>query len=376
MTWNKAEFDRLVNGIDKTADVVADGLSKKEIESAMANLDNAVLHSMLYALLKLGLFGKDEKHSIEDILENGRIVSKYHWLVRRWIAKLTKAGLLLESPHGHFSCPKKTSTKIIARYWAEADELWMKKIATGFTVYVRSNTEKLPELLRDQQDPLSLLFPDGKYNFIRSLYFDNLMANYLNSCICTLLKRIAESRSGKILRILELGAGTGATTEKALKALENFEMDYLFTDVATAFVTRAKSRFEKFPGMHFGVFNVDEDYRIQGLSSNSFDIVLAAGVLENARDIPATMNRLVELICPGGWLVFTEPTEEHSWILASQAFMMTAPDDNLRVETSYLDKEAWINLLKEYGDESIVCLPDLKHKLSPIGVHLFAKRFN
>ncbi len=375
MRWNKVEFDKFVNGIDKSVDML-DELSKEEVESAMSSLDNAVLHSMLYALIKLGLFDKDEKHSLEAILERGRIIAKFHWLVRRWIVKLTTAGLLLESPHGHFSCPKKTSRKIIAKFWAEADDLWENKIAAEFTVYVRSNTEKLPELLRGELEPLSLLFPNGKYNFIRSLYFDNVMVNYLNSCICALLKRIAENRSGNILKILEIGAGTGATTEKVLKTLEHFEIDYLFTDVVPAFVTRAKSRFEKFRGIHFSVFDMDEDYRIQGLAPDSFDIILAAGVLENACDIPLAIDRLTELISPGGWLVFTEPTEEHSWILASQAFMMTAPDDNLRVDTSYLDQKAWIKLLKKYDDESIFCLPDVKHKLSPMGVHLFAKRFD
>jgi pyochelin synthetase len=376
MTWDKEKFDRIVDGIDASADSIADHLSREEIESAMTNLDSAVLHSMLHALLKFGLFDKDEKHAFETVLEKGKIAPKFNWLVQRWIIKLTEAGLLLESPEGHLSCPKKTNGEIIAQFWAGADDIWTNKISPEFTAYVRSNTEKLLELLGEQIHPLSLLFPDGRYNFIRSLYFDNLMANYLNRCICKLLQRIAGDHKGKVLRILEIGAGTGATTEKVLKALEGFEIQYLFTDVASAFVTRAKSRFDTFHGIHFSVFNIDEDLRTQGLTPNSFDIVLAAGVLENARDIPESMNRVAELICPGGWFVFTEPTKEHSWILASQAFMMTEPTDSLRTETSYLDREAWINLLKEYGEESILFLPDLKHKLSPMGVHLFAKRFH
>lgn len=371
----RSEFDRLVNGIDELASVVADGLSRAEIESATADLDKAVLNSMLHALLKLGLFANDEKHSMEDILQCDGIVPRFHWLVRRWIAKLTEAGLLLEHPSKHFSCPQKPDEKILNEYWKEAEASWTKKLgSTGFTAYVRSNAEKLPELLSGQQDPVSLLFPEGKLDHVQALYFDNTMANYLNNCICTLLKRIAENQSGKTLRILEVGAGTGATTERVLKAIEGFDVDYLFTDVATAFVSRAKTRFEQFPGIRFGIFDVDEDYRTQGLVPNNFDVVLAAGVLENARDIPATMNRLTELICPGGWLVFTEPTAEHTWILASQAFMMTEPGDNLRAETSYLDRGGWIQLLKEYGDKSVLSLPEEKHKLSSLGFHLFAKR--
>lgn len=372
----RSEFDRLVNGIDELASVVADGLSRAEIESATADLDKAVLNSMLHALLKLGLFANNEKHSMQDVLQCDGIAPRFHWLVRRWIAKLIEGGLLLEHPSKHFSCPQKPDEKILNEYWKKAEASWTKKLGlTEFTAYVRSNAEKLAELLSGQQDPVSLLLPEGKLDHVQALYFDHIMANYLNNCICTLLKRIAENQSGKTLRILEVGAGTGATTERVLKALEGFDVDYLFTDVATFFIPRAKSRFGQFSGIRFGIFDVDEDYRTQGLAPNNFDVVLAAGVLENARDIPATMNRLTELICPGGWLVFTEPTEEHAWILASQAFMMTEPGDNLRAETSYLDRGGWIQLLKEYGDKSVLSLPEEKHKLSSLGVHLFAKRF-
>ena len=371
----RAEFDRLVNGIDEQANVVADGLSRAEIESATANLDKAVLNSMLHAILKLGLFANDEKHSMEDILKCDGIVPRFHWLVRRWIAKLTEAGLLQEHSSKYLSCPQKPDDKILNKYWEETEVSWTEKLGSkGFITYVRSNAEKLPALLSGQQDPVSLLFPEGKLDHVQALYFDNTIVNYLNNSICTLLKRIAENQSGTTLRILEVGAGTGATTERVLKALEGFDVDYLFTDVAAAFVSRAKTRFEQFPGIRFGIFDVDENYRTQGLAPNNFDVVLAAGVLENARDIPATMNRLTELICPGGWLVFTEPTKEHSWILASQAFMMTEPGDNLRTETSYLNRGGWLQLLKAYGDKSVLSLPEENDKLSSLGMHLFAKR--
>ncbi|ERI11046.1 non-ribosomal peptide synthetase [Aneurinibacillus aneurinilyticus] len=372
----KLEFNTLVNGIGEQASAMADGISRAEVKSAIANLDQAVLNSMLYALQKRGLFSDGKKYSMEDILQCDGIVPKFHWLVQRWVAKLTEAGLLLEHPVKHFSCSQKPDGKRLNEYWKQAETSWTKKLgSTGFTAYVRSNAEKLPELLSGQQDPVSLLFPEGKLDHVRSLYFDHIMANYLNHCICTLLQRIAENQSDKPLRILEVGAGTGATTEKVLKSLEGFEVEYLFTDVTTFFIPGAKSRFGQFPGIRFGIFDVDKDYRTQGLAPNSFDVVLAAGVLENARDIPASMNRLEELICPGGWLVFTEPTEEHMWILASQAFMMTEPGDHLRLEASYLDRSGWIQLLKEFGDEPVLSLPEEQHKLSSLGFHLFAKRF-
>ncbi|AUM66268.1 non-ribosomal peptide synthetase [Brevibacillus laterosporus] len=371
-----AEFTMLVNGIGEQASAVADRLSKAEIESAMADLDQAVLHSMLAALQKLGFFTNNEKYSMEDILQSDGILPQYQWIVRRWIAKLTEAGMLLEHPEKQFSCSILQNAKTIDEYWTQAEAAWTNMLQTaGFTAYVRKNAEKLPELLSGQQDAVSLLFPEGKLDHVRSLYVEHVMATYLNQSMCALLQRIAQQQTGKTLRVLEVGAGTGATTENVLKALEGFDVEYVFTDVAAFFIPGAKARFGQYPNIRFGVFDVDKDYRAQGLAPNSFDVVLAAGVLENARDIPASMNRLKELICPGGWLVFTEPTVEHLWILASQAFMMMEPGDLLRAETSYLDHEGWMQLLQEKGDENVLSLPEENNKLSSLGFHLFAKRY-
>lgn len=369
-----ATFETLVDGIGEQADVMAEGLDGEAVEKAAACLDRAVLFSMLHALHGLGLFADDAGHSMKAVLENEGIAPRYRWLVRRWIVKLTQNGLLRESPTGHVNCPKRTNEKEVQEYWRTAEASWPARLSSeGFINYVRSNTDNLPELLSGRMDPVSLLFPEGKFDHVRALYFEHTMADYLNHCICTLLKRIALEQPGKPLRILEIGGGTGATTEKVLHTLKDTEVDYLFTDVATFFIAGAKSRFSEFPGIRFGIFDVDEESRPQGLAPNSFDVVLGAGVLENARNIPASMKRLRELICPGGYLIITEPTEEHSWILASQAFMMTEPNDHLRAGTSYLDRPQWTELLREQDNESLLSLPPENHTLSPIGIHLFAK---
>jgi pyochelin synthetase len=378
--WNpeaeKAGFGKLTSGIGEPIGD-AGAIARADVEASTAALDHAVRLSMLDALFKLGLFVRDEALSLDDIMQRGGIAPELRWLVSRWLAMLTKSGLLQEHPGDRFSCPHQPDWSLLSGYWEQADAAWTNVLSSaGFIQYVRSNAERLPELLCGQQDPVALLFPEGRLDLVRSLYVDHAMANYLNQCICTLLKHIAEDNApaGKPLRILEVGAGTGATTEKVLSTLAGFNVDYVFTDVSSFFLPGAKASFGHFPGIRFGLFDVDRDYREQGLAPNSFDVILAAGVLENARDIPSSMNRLTELISPGGWLVFTEPTAEHAWILASQAFMMAEPGDALRTETSYLSQDAWLKLLREYGNGPILCLPDKQHPLAAMGFHLFAQR--
>ncbi|WKX74122.1 methyltransferase [Streptomyces sp. XD-27] len=202
------------------------------------------------------------------------------------------------------------------------------------------------------------------------------MARYLNRAVSTLLRQVAEEHPGdRPLRVLEAGAGTGGTTEGVLEALTGVDADYLFTDVSPFFLPEARSRFGSHPWVRFGVFDVDADHRGQGLAPNAYDVVLAAGVLENARDIEAALARLTDLVAPGGWLVLTEPTREHPWILASQAFMMTEPGDAHRDGgPSYLDRDQWLGLLAKAGAEEVLCLPGDDHSLAPHGVHLFAAR--
>lgn len=368
-------FHHMVQDIGELAvGALAGQLNKEAIDAAADVLDRATLESMLLSLCQMGLFVDERELPMEDILQCG-VAPQFHWLVRRWIAKLVGNGLLEEPRAGWYRRVREPDRVKVSEAWQDAEATWDKTFGSkGFIAYVQSNAVKLTELLKGTQDPVSLLFPEGKLDCVESIYSDHAMADYLNNCICILLKRIAEKHADGVLRILEVGAGTGATTERVLKSLEGFDVDYLFTDVAAFFTSGAKSRFGHMPGLRFGMFDMDEGYRSQGLSPNSFDIVLAAGVLENAKDIPQTLDRLTELISPGGWLVFTEPTEEHAWILASQGFMMTEPGDSTRTDSSYLLHDQWLRLLDAYGTSPVLTLPEEGHKLSAFGIHLYAKQ--
>lgn len=371
---NQESFAKLTSGIASVADSAAP--DRAELEAAVEKLDQAVYGSMLRALHTLGLFAGGEPADLEAWLQRAGIAPAHHWLVRRWAARLTDAGLLAVHGERQYTCPRGPEPDRLAEQWQQAEAAWTGKLSSaGFVAYVRSSADRLPELLLGTQDPVELLFPEGRDDFVRSLYVDHLMAGYLNRGISSLLKRIAGKHTGRKLRVLEIGAGTGATTEHALAALDGVEAEYTFTDVSSFFIPGAKARFGSRAGLRFGLLDIDQDCRGQGFAPNSFDVVLAAGVLENAKDIPASMLRVSELICPGGWFIFTEPTGEHAWILASQAFMMMEPGDKLRGHSSYLERGEWLHLLREYGDEGVLVLPGEGDRLEALGFHLYARRF-
>ncbi|WP_031074637.1 non-ribosomal peptide synthetase [Streptomyces sp. NRRL WC-3742] len=346
----QSERTGLPAAVSAEADAAVPGLDRAAVTNAVERLDHAVLTSMALALARAG----------EDVAE------KHRWLARRWESVLADADL----------GPVDAATA--AARWELAERAWTTDLGSPeFPAYLRRNAEHLVELLAGRHDPLELLYPEGGFATTRALYRENAMARYLNRAVATLLQRIAEETAGagRPLRVLEAGAGTGGTTESVLEALTDSEVDYLFTDVAPFFLPEARARFGERPGIRFGVLDVDRDHRAQGLAPNSFDVVLAAGVLENARDIPAALARLAELVAPGGWLVLTEPTREHPWILASQAFLMTPPADGLREGgPSYVDRDQWLRLIEATGAERVLTLPEDGHALAPQAVHLFAAR--
>ncbi|KAH8652666.1 putative polyketide synthase [Tricladium varicosporioides] len=93
------------------------------------------------------------------------------------------------------------------------------------------------------------------------------------------------------MKILEIGAGTGATTSKILQSLSNFRPDdhkgekdkvfmfdeYTFTDISASFFEKAKIRFHYCESkMTFRTLDIENSPEAQGLKVESYDMIIAA----------------------------------------------------------------------------------------------------
>ncbi|WP_204269483.1 hypothetical protein, partial [Escherichia coli] len=76
------------------------------------------------------------------------------------------------------------------------------------------------------------------------------------------------------------------------------------------------------------LIDIDRPLTEQGIAADSQDLLVMAGVLNNARNSEQTIRWLAEVLQPGGAMLITEPTREHLEILTSQAFMMPPPQDD------------------------------------------------
>jgi SAM-dependent methyltransferase len=213
-----------------------------------------------------------------------------------------------------------------------------------------------------------LLFPEGRTELADAVYRDTATARFLNETIAGAVCRLGASGA---IRVLEVGAGTCATSEVVLAraASAGIRLHYTATDVSQFFLSTGRSRL---PGARFAVLDLNRSPIVQGFPPSSADVVVAAGALNAARDVDAAVRGLARLLTPGGWLLVSEPTREHVEILASQAFMMAPPlDVRARTATSFLDCAQWAAVFAGAGLVPRATLPADDHALAPLGQRLF-----
>lgn len=113
------------------------------------------------------------------------------------------------------------------------------------------------------------------------------------------------------LDILEVGAGTGGTTNSVLNKIGNAYNRYTYTDVSAGFFDIAKNRFSHARRLDYKVLDIERDPTEQGFLQGSQDVILASNVLHATRTLKETMKNVRKLLKPGGYLMMVEVTGEY-----------------------------------------------------------------
>ena len=237
----------------------------------------------------------------------------------------------------------------------------------------------LAAALRGETDALSLLFPNGSLALVEPLYRDAPAARIYNTLVArnvvqaVQLARQAESTASGTtpLRILEIGAGSGATTSYILSLLdatasEHAAVEYWFTDVSPLFLARAQANFSAWPFVQYHLFDVERTPESQGLPvgepHGGFDIVVAANVLHATTRLAETLANVRAALAPGGLLVLLEGCQPRRWV--DMTFGLTEgwwrfADADLRPDHPLLSAPAWQALLHANGFEAVETVPPL-----------------
>lgn len=167
------------------------------------------------------------------------------------------------------------------------------------------------------------------------------------------------------LRIIEVGAGTGAMTRPVIASLRSFEekmgracfYESMYTDISPAFFEAARAEFAESEGrMFFKTLDLDRDVGSQGFELGSYDMVIATNVFHATSGLEQTMTNARKLLRAGGRLVFQECVVPNSacfnvgfgclegWLLGTEEWRQQGP-----LETEH----QWNEVLRSTGFSGI-----------------------
>ena len=199
----------------------------------------------------------------------------------------------------------------------EFDKQMVEKYPHGLTetgLFKRSGAA-LADVLRGQQDPLTLLFSSGEPT-AADLYLKAPVARAANGMLSEAMRElIARLPEDRRLRIVEIGAGTGSATASVLPELPEGRFDYVYTDISAGFFAEAEARFGDGDGcIEYRTLDIEKDPIAQGYDAHSYDIVLASNVLHATRYLQETLGHCRDLLSPSGQLVALENLRGLGWM--------------------------------------------------------------
>ena len=153
---------------------------------------------------------------------------------------------------------------------------------------------------------------------------DSLLHDYYKSLryersykqVSMIMRMLAEKLPNA--NILEIGAGTGGCTRAVLDGLQEANSAngvsssrFDFTDISSGFFEDARRKFgDRSSTIAYRKLNIEEDPTDQGFEAESYDLIIASGVLHATKVMKETLNNVRRLLKPGGRLVLVEITRD------------------------------------------------------------------
>ena len=213
----------------------------------------------------------------------------------------------------------------IEPYWLLKDNidnthssiLWQQAIATypAFLtelLLLQKCGNNLAAIVTGQQDPQSVMFTDS--TAAENLYTYAETFHIYNVIVTKVIKYITQATNQhKVLKILEVGAGTGGTTSFVLPHLPAFRVEYTYTDISQFFLNSAQQKFAAYKFVDYQLLDISQDPLQQGFALESYDIVIAANVSHATPDVSASLTIIKSLLAPSGMLLMMEMTNKHTF---------------------------------------------------------------
>lgn len=324
---------------------------------------------------RLGVFtGQGDTTTADEIIARCGVRPLYRGLISQWMSVLAAEGVLSPTGRpGEYRAERAVEAEELdARIRAELAALTVTGADRVLLDYFTECINNQLALLQGKIRPLQLLLPDGDWRVTEALYASNPAARLQNRIAASVVRAFVQQRpAGRKVRILEVGAGTGSTCDSILPTLPADRVEYLFTDISTAFTASAKRRYaDAYPFVSYGLFNIDDEPTPQGLAPGSADVIVAANVLHDAKDLGRTLRNIRGLLAPGGLLVLIEGTVNSPLNMISFAFLEGFGNYQDQREATLLSAPQWQAQLEAVGFTPCASVPDGASAVDALAQHV------
>lgn len=332
-----------------TADEFRATVDEESLRGLSATLDMIALRAMA-GEVELAL----QSQSVAELQQDDRLDRWYRTLVERgWqptaasgaattsaaapaAAKSgTPAAVTADAPAANPAAPSPLGDPAVTtqELWQQVEKLEEQAhYGARMLQFVRTCTDNIHRLCTGELDAKAVLFPEGTMDVARAVYAENLSSRYLNTVLLAGVKarvqQVMEHPELRPLRIMEAGAGVGASTASIVEWLRSVDafapdengvpaVEYIFSDLTTFFLDTAR---QLWPELHYQIFDINRPHTEQGIADASINLLIGVNVFHNCPNMVQLLTNLHGMVAPGGQVAATESTVPSPVLMSTVEF--------------------------------------------------------
>jgi len=242
---------------------------------------------------------------------------KHTKLIDQMYRILEDAGLIKDVVSGY--SPIRTSTPILKASSRELHNAIVPKFPQYAAEHqlLRKTGARLADCLTGQVEPLSLMFGSSESRRLMGEVYTNgpmfkAATSYLSRYLVDVCNRFQGKRK---VRILELGAGTGGTTDSLVQQLAKSGADckvhYTFSDISGSLVAAAKKRFGGYSFLDYAVINIEKGPAAQ--YHGKYDVIISTNCIHATSSLVRSCTNINYMLRKDGMLCLVEHTRNLYW---------------------------------------------------------------
>ncbi|EHA28193.1 hypothetical protein ASPNIDRAFT_43495 [Aspergillus niger ATCC 1015] len=236
---------------------------------------------------------------------------------------------------------------------------WILSEAAKVRVGVHPNLQPLAKWIQEVQPEKQDIyenavdFMSGKCSPLEVLVASNRLERFYEDTLAreTDLTEVFSllGHANPLMRVLEIGAGTGSMSEMALSSLRSptgahLFSRYVFTDISAGFFAAAQDKFKGQANMEYRTLDITRDPTEQGFEEHSFDLIIASNVIHVAPNLHEALLHTNKLLAKNGRFLLQEFYSESG---ALPGWWVGENDG--RPEKPYISGERWDMQLRAAG---------------------------